>query len=147
MYNLFIQYLFHSDFKTFPLWQLPVCFLCLWVCFCFVSFLSFFIHFRNHTVFVFLLYFSVSIITYRSICFVANGKISFFSCLGNIPLCVCVHIYIYIYIYIYTHYTASLSTHVGCFHILAIMNNAAITIGCTYFFQISVFISPKYSKV
>ena len=58
-------------------------------------------------VYVFLcLTYSLSIVPSRSIHIVPNSKISFYTWLANIPLCMCVYMYIYIYmhthIYIYT---------------------------------------------
>ena len=46
------------------------------------------------------------------------------------------------YVCIYLH--SSVDGHLGCFHILAIVNNAAMNIGVPVSFQIRVFISFGY---
>ena len=72
-----------------------------------------------------------------------------------IYVCVCIYIYVYIYIYIYIHthtyiyiyhvfIHSSVEVRLGCFHILAIINNAALNIGVHVSFQISVFIFFNY---
>ena len=58
-----------------------------------------------------------------SILVIADVKISFFLWLNNIPLCVyvCVCVYIYLSHIFFIH--SSVDRHLGCFHILDIVNN------------------------
>ena len=71
----------------------------------------------DHAVFVFLCLISFSIMALSSIHVVAKSKISFFLWLNSIPL----------YTYIYTpHLYPFILWWMGCFHILAIVVNAAV---------------------
>ena len=66
-------------------------------------------------------------------------------------VCVCIHkhMYTYVCVYIYTHVWIYLSIHLlmdtrVAFHILAIVNSAAMNIRVPESFRISVFIFPRY---
>ena len=59
-------------------------------------------------------------------------------------MCVCVNLHTHIYHIFFIH--SSVDWTLDCFHILAIVNNAAVHIGVHASFQISVFIFFRYSK-
>ena len=69
--------------------------------------------------------------TPRSIQVVENGKISFLR-KSSIPF----HIY-YIIIIIFTH--SSVDGYLGCFHRLATINNAVMSIGCLFLSELMFF--------
>ena len=70
----------------------------------------------------------LSIILSRYIHVIANDRISFFLWLNNIPLCV--DIYHIFFIYSFVH------GHLGCFHVLPIVNSAAMKNGVHVFFEL-----------
>ena len=67
---------------------------------------------------------------------VVNSRISFFLWLNNILVCVCVYHNFFIHL--------SISGHLGCFCILAIVNKAAMHIGGQMSLQHTNFISFRY---
>ena len=108
----------------------------IWYCFAIhIHFLDFTYKWCN-TLFVFLWLTSLSMIFSRSIHIAANGIISFF--FMAVFHCVCM--------YIYNIFLSQSSDdgHLDCFHVLAIVNSAAMNIGMHVSFWISVFISSRY---
>ena len=92
----------------------------------------------DHTVYVFFWFISLSIIPLRFIHVVTNSRISSFLWLNNnVPTCM-----------LYTHHTicshSSTDGHSGCFHVLAIVSNAAVIMGLQISFRVSVFVSFGY---
>ena len=82
-------------------------------------------------IFRFLWLILLSMIISRSLHFAANGIISFFLWLSNIPLWIHNHTF-----FIYS----SADGHLGYFHVLDIVNSAAVSTGMHVSFQIRVFI-------
>ena len=100
---------------------------------------------------------------------VAASDIILFFFITNIPFCVCicmcVHIYIYVCVYIYYSFIylyqssfvylslhlplsiySSFHGHLGCLHVLTLVNSAAMNIGVHVSFWIGVFIFSIYTS-
>ena len=66
--------------------------------------------------------------------------------LSNISFCVCVCVCVYIYLSIYIYIShiffihSSVDRHLGCFHVQAIVNSAAMNTGVHVSFQIKSFL-------
>ena len=77
---------------------------------------------------------SLSIIPFRSIHIVVNGKISSFFRLSNIPVCMCFYVCACLSHIFFIH--SSMDGQMGCLYILIIINNAATNMGCVYLFKL-----------
>ena len=75
----------------------------------------------------------------RSIHVAANGIISFFLWLSNIPLYMCIHTHTHTHTHTHNFYfiNSSIVAHLG-FHVLAVVNSAAMDIGISVSFWIIV---------
>ena len=67
-----------------------------------------------------------------------------FSWLSNIPLSLSLSLSVYLYISHIIFIHSSVDRHLGCFHVLAIINSAAVSIGVHVSFQIRVFFFSGY---
>ena len=62
-----------------------------------------------------------------------------------VPLCV--YMYVHMWYICHNFFISSIDGHIGCFHILAIVNNAGMNIEVHLSFWISVFVFFGYSKM
>ena len=85
---------------------------------------------------------SLSTIMSRSILVTTNGSISFFLWMSNIPVCVCVCVCVCVYHVFLIH--SSVSGHLVCSHVLAIVNSASVNIRVHISLQVKVFIFSEY---
>ena len=116
--------------------------------FCYIHLFVFIFVFRFYlkmiTGYVFLWLISLTIIPFWSIHAVAKGKFSFIFYGWLISQCVCVCVCVWVHIF-FIH--SSVKGHLGGFHVLTIVNNAAMKIGMHASFQINVFVFLRYHSI
>ena len=102
-------------------------------------------------IFVFLSLTSLSMTISRSIHVTGNSIISFLLWLSDIPLYIYIYICMYVCMYDIFFIHSSVDGHLGCFHVLAMINSAAVNTGVHVSFQIIVFsrsgIAGSYGSV
>ena len=82
---------------------------------------------------------SLSVLASKSIHVAANGRIHFLW-LSSVPVCVCVYAHVCVCLHTISYYLfICWWTHLGSFHILAIVNNVAVNIGMCISFRTGLF--------
>ena len=137
-----ILYLPHLSSLS-PWW--PVC--SVWDCFCFIILIHLFLwipHIGDSVLFL-LWYISLGVIPSRSICVVADAEFHSFLWLSDIPLCMweCVCMCVCLYT-TSSLFHSPVDACLGCFHVFAVVDNAAVVIGVHVSFWISTFFFFRY---